>query len=419
MPGENSNRHDSLFVMTDQHPRLLIATEFPPNASGGGPAVVRQMLQGWPVDRLFWWSCLPEQDKHFGQETAAQVVTAIPSRLYPNQRWAREKCWLLENLWTHWAARHFRETLDAFKPDAVWVIPHAWSIPPLAAVLPNARIGFHTSIHDYADVQGNAARFGSERTQRMAGLADQLYAKATTRDAISHPMVADLQARTGCDGVVSHAGLEADDFAWLAGKTPRATAQIRIAYAGTIIVEETFELLVSTLARIRSQLPLPVKLLFFGAHSYQSRRWFDSAWMFERGNLAEPALTLALRECDWGFLPMSLTEADPRYNRFSLPTKLISYLAAGLPLITIGHPESSAVKLASAYGMGICSTSAQPDVLGRELLAGLSLKSPWEVFGAEVVRCGKTECDAQRMRNRLHDCFRICSGQPQKLPTHA
>ncbi len=51
---------------------------------------------------------------------------------------------------------------------------------------------------------------------------------------------------------------------------------------------------------------------------------------------------------------MALDDDDPRYNRFSFPTKFINYLAAGLPVITLGHPESSVVRMASEYQVGLC-----------------------------------------------------------------
>src|SRR5262245_34837604 len=54
-------------MMNRDFPHLLVATEFSPNASGGGPAVVRQMLKHWPSEKISWWSCLPEKDKRFGQ----------------------------------------------------------------------------------------------------------------------------------------------------------------------------------------------------------------------------------------------------------------------------------------------------------------------------------------------------------------
>src|SRR5438093_551980 len=129
--------------MSGEFPKLLVATEFPPNASGGGPAVVRQMLKEWPVEKLFWWSCLPERDQRFGQKVSAHRVAKIPARLYPNRRCARQRAWLLEKFWSHWAAGNLRATLDAFQPEAIWVIPHAWAIAPLAKVLLNSRLGIH------------------------------------------------------------------------------------------------------------------------------------------------------------------------------------------------------------------------------------------------------------------------------------
>jgi len=93
--------------MTTDFPRLLVATEAWPNGPGGGLAVIRQMLRDWPAERLFWWSCFPDRDPHFGRRVAAHRVALIPPRLYPNRRWCRQKSWLLEKFWVPWAARHF------------------------------------------------------------------------------------------------------------------------------------------------------------------------------------------------------------------------------------------------------------------------------------------------------------------------
>jgi hypothetical protein len=54
--------------MTEKFPRLLVATEFSPNAAGGGPAVVRQMLKNWPAEKHRWQSCRP------GLKTASNQV---------------------------------------------------------------------------------------------------------------------------------------------------------------------------------------------------------------------------------------------------------------------------------------------------------------------------------------------------------
>ncbi len=109
---------------TTDFPRLLVATEFPPNAPGGGGAVLRQMLKEWPVEKLFWWSCQRDANQQFGQRTAGHSVAAIPSKLHPNRRGRQLKCRLLDTFWVPWAARHFKKTVESFKPDAIWVLPH-------------------------------------------------------------------------------------------------------------------------------------------------------------------------------------------------------------------------------------------------------------------------------------------------------
>lgn len=400
-------------------PRLLVATEFPPNASGGGPAVLRQMLKDWPVENLYWWSVLPDRSTRFNQKTAAHLVANIPRGLYPNRRYTYFKSGLLERLWTPWAAHHFRKALDEIQPNVIWVIPHIWAIPPLARVLVNSKTKFHTTMQDYVDANHNVARFGRKRSRRLARLADQLYAKARTRDATSHPMIADLELRTGKGAAqMLHAGLDESDFEFLAAKVPVHHNQIRIAHAGTIIEERDFELFVSALARARSQIARPITVEFFGAHSYQSRRWFDRAWMREQGDLPEPELAQRLRECTWGLASMALSDDDPRYNRFSFPTKFITYLAAGLPMIMLGHPSSSLLVMGQQYRVGLCLTAARPTDLEHALVRGLSVEDPWLPFSSEIQRCARAKFDLLRAKETLFEsferCRRLTEGGPQK-----
>jgi hypothetical protein len=394
--------------MTDL-PKLLVATEFPPNGPGGGGAIVRQMLEGWPADKIFWWSCLPDRNRQFGQNTAGHAVANIHPKLYPNKRAITFKNWVLGTIWRPWAASHLRKTLKAVQPDVVWAIPHCLSIPPLADVMLNAGAGFHISIHDYPDIRSAIDRFGADRCRQMAAQVDALYGNATTRDAICQPMVDDLQVRTGASGKIGRAGLEDEDFDYLSREPKTQNESLRIAYAGTIIAEETFAVFVKALAKLRTQLPRPLTLDLFGDHSYRSRPWFDASWMIEHGSLTVLDLLRALKECTWGFAPMELTDDNARYNRFSLPTKVISYLAAGLPIISLGHPESTVVKLVSQYQIGICLSESNPDNLCTRLSPGLSDVNPHGKYRSEILRCATAEFDARQIRKTLHNNFLKCT----------
>jgi hypothetical protein len=388
-------------------PRLLVATEFPPNSPGGGAAIVRQMLKDWPAEKLFWWSCFPDSNELFGRKTAGHRVTSNPGRLYPNRRGRALKSWLMGKFWLPSAMRHLKQTLAELKPEVLWIIPHCWSIPPVAGVLPEAGIGFHVSVHDYPDIEAPVSRFGAQRCAQMAAMVDQLYARATTRDAICQAMADDLRARTGRDGSIAHAALEPEDLNYLSGAPKTQNNPIRIAYAGTIIAEKEFALFVRALAQIRSQRPLTLE--FYGNHSYRSENWFDSAWMHEHGNLPVPELLQALKECTWGFAPMQLTDDDPRYNRFSLPAKVASYLAAGLPVIALGHPQSTIVKLASQYQIGPCLTDGNLDRLCDQLLEAFSEPNPQTKYRPALQQSARAEFDAQRMRALLYENFQTCA----------
>lgn len=394
-------------------PKLLVATEFPPNMPGGGGAIVRQMLKEWPAEKLFWWSCRPDTSKQYGQRVASHRVANIPKRLYPNIRARKQKCWLLEKFWVPWATMHFRKTISDIKPGAIWIIPHGWSIPPLTTTLLSAKMPYHISVYDYADCRPMVEVFGEKLCRRMTEGVDKLYAKAVTRDTVSIEMTGDFEARVGVPGGINRTGLEPADFTALKSPVLSADGNIRIAYAGTVVANQEFAFFVSVLAKIRQQLPMPLSLEFYGDHSYRSREWYDSSWMNEHGNLPAPELLSELRKCTWGFSPMVLTDDDPRYNKFSLPSKFVSYLAAGLPVISLGHPECTVVKMATRYQVGLCFTDGNLDSLCRQVLVGLSEPNPKIKYRAEILRCAVTELDASKMRAVLYENFKKYASSAQ------
>jgi hypothetical protein len=396
--------------MERRFPNLLVATEFSPNASGGGPAVVRQLLADWPPERLHWWSCLPEVDRRFGQNVASHRVATIPGKLYPQRRWTRVKAALLTRLWAPWASGHLRTALNQVRPEAIWAIPHNWSAFPLAGALPFAECGYHVSIHDFVDAHGMAERIGARRCRALVQAVDRLYTDAQSRDVIADSMVEEMSQRTGQhEAAIRRAGVQPTDFDFLESKRSQPASKIRIAYAGSILVEREFALFVQALATARNRVPRPIELHLFGAHRFSTNAWFDPTWMKERGNLPEAELLRALRACDWGFSPMDLADSNPRYNRFSFPTKFITYLAAGLPIITLGHPESTVMKMAMKYRVGICAQSRDERALVTDLESALADADPWQTYGYEIVRCARAEFDGAKMRATLNDCLVQCS----------
>lgn len=369
------------------------------------------MLKNWPSENLFWWSCFPDKDARFGQKVAGHRHASIPSKLYPRVRWSALKSQLLEHVWAPWAGWHLNKTVAEFSPDVLWIIPHDWSIVPIHQVVCKSGLRYHVSMHDYVDVHDNPVRFGKQSCRLLARKADEIYSGALTTDAICREMAEDLEKRTGkSTNAIIRYGAEPTALAEIAAQSFQPPqSEIHIAYAGSILVEKEFALFVDALRRIRATNDKPIRLHLFGANPVTAKPWFDAEWMRFEGNLPEAELRQKLRACHWGFSPMALTDADPRYNRFSFPTKFIAYLAAGLPVITLAHPESSVMRMASRYEVGVATSAADADTLATQLKGILVGSDSREQYRAEILRCTTKEFDAKRMRERLCACFEQCA----------
>lgn len=390
--------------------KLLVATDFPPDAPGGGPAVVRQMLSGFG-GQVFWWSCRqsPPPASRVPPCPVMEHVHASPGRLFPQKRWTRWKARAMRVFWAPYATHSLASFLHKVSPDCIWAIPHDWSIFPLYGALlsktPNP-FHLHATIQDFPDIHHHDTDWGSKITSTLVGQQEALYAYAGSADATSLPMLDFLQRRTGKEGAqMLHAGLESEDFHFLEtlDTRPPSTGPIRIAYAGTILAECEFSFFAQLLERIRA-LGVDVRLEFWSTHTYSARPWFRSEWMHEHGHLPQADLVARLRQCSWGFIPMSLADHDPRYNRFSFPTKFITYLAAGLPILSLGHPESSLMKMTKAFQVGLQFLKADLSEAPSWAVKIASAESRFK-YTPEILRCAQSHFDARKMRAELWRCF--------------
>jgi hypothetical protein len=390
---------------TISFPKLLVVTAFAPNPVGG--ALVRQLLRGYPADRLHWWTCASEEAGGHALETNQLHYCPIPSRLQPHRRLVRLKSWLVENVWMARLASSLRRTTKEVRPDVVWCQLTGWVIPAFWRAGLLGRVHTHTSLWDYHNSFVHFRQFGKRRAQRLARLSEQILVRSSTCDVISEPMRSDIAARTGrSDVIIVHSGFEPWQIKRLAEAEPAPTASIRIAYTGSIIAPATFELFVRALRALRSQLPRPVSLELF-SRSFRGEPWFDRAWMTDHGLLDEPSFLRELDGCSWGFAPMNLADDDPAYNRYSFPNKFGTSLAAGLPLIVLAHRQSSAARMIQVHPVGVCSDATELDGLVGFLGRALAEENPRKLYRDRILHCARTEFDAEEMRRRLWSCLGV------------
>jgi glycosyltransferase involved in cell wall biosynthesis len=390
--------------------KLLVATDFNPGSTGGGPTVVRQMLKGFrnKGNKVFWWSCrsLNPNDEVFSVDGYASAP--IHPKLMPAKRATRLKAFILYYLWIHYASYSLNKTIKLFKPDCIWAIPHDWSILPIYNSLvkkTGLKSPFHTTIQDYPDVHGNVSRWGVSISKDIVKKQLAIYGKANSNDATSHPMLDDLFSLTGRKGFqMIHEGLEKNDFERINILKKRDNQIVRLAFVGTILTEPEFEIFIAGLRLAGSQ-DSKLSLEFWSGFSYKSKSWFDSRWMKEHGNVNRDTMVAQISACDWGVITMPFDNDMLRYSKYSFPTKFISYLAAGIPPIILGRKDSAVMKMADQFDLGLRLVSRDACSIAAKLQDEIWQRNSNEFYHKKILECAHKYFDANFMRNNLWSCF--------------
>jgi glycosyltransferase involved in cell wall biosynthesis len=383
-------------------PRLLIATEFGPDAHGGGGSLMRQLLRGFPNEQISWWSCHPELPRQTQGLPVRHFHYPAPARLYPYRRLAKLKSVILELIWVGRAVANLKKTIAIAQPDRLWFNLHTWAIPVIQRAYPALGLPFHVSLWDYPDVETSQPVFGKQRLARWRRTVEAIVKSSTSCDVISESMREDIARRTGRgDAIIVHSGFEPSDLEALNAAQELEPDVIRIAYAGSIMAPRAMERVVDAFQAARQRMNARAQLDFFGGGRYRAYPWFDPACMREHPHLDEAAFHSELRRCTWGLVTMDLNDDTPRYNRFSFPNKFGTFVAAGLPLIVFAHKESSVARLMTEYPVGVCAGANMLPELTSFWEAALRKVNPRAYFRDQLLRCAATEFNMPAMRERL------------------
>jgi len=294
------------------------------------------------------------------------------------------------------------------KPDFILFLAHGWAIPVVYRVMPRVETHWHLALHDMPDTAGMVESLGRKRTARFMTHTDELYRRASSRAVIGPAMAEDMRLRTGIEcSNYFRCAVEPEILPKLSEPSPKPQDDvIRIGYAGTVIAESTFARLVAALPAVRQRLDRKIEIHLYSWHGYKDRPWFDSSLIIEHGPKSEAEVYACYQQLTWGLAIMNLEDTDPRYNRLSFPCKFTAALAAGLPLICIGHRHSALIELAKNYRLGLLLTDEDADHFADKLCEGLADFSRFGEYRLEIARCAETEFNAERNREKLHEMMR-------------
>ncbi len=189
---------------------------------------------------------------------------------------------------------------------------------------------------------------------------------ADARFVISEPMGEAYDARYGVRPYrVVTDGLEAVRDA----PRPRVPGRLKVYLMGSIHLsyEKNFKELVAALASIRADRPdLDVGLVIRGGWPFASRNIGVPVEVRSWGTQAE--VLGDLDDVDLLYLPLPFDDEHATFVRYSLATKLVTYVGTGLPIVYHGPRDAAAALLLRDHGAGALATELSADNLARTLV---------------------------------------------------
>jgi glycosyltransferase involved in cell wall biosynthesis len=175
---------------------------------------------------------------------------------------------------------------------------------------------------------------------------------------------------------------------------------LRIVVSGTIrsgVSEDAFKLLVDSWPAIKRQFPA-VELHYCGASGKQLPRELLGE-ILDHGLLSHEAYQDLLRRCHLAYLPVS----HPGHTvwRFSIPSRLVDYLACGLPVIASTDPGSGIFSFLSSLPRGCAANVADTKALVQAVMAFAGDSVCWAEASAKAASYARQQLRVENVRAEL------------------
>ncbi|MBI1318952.1 MAG: hypothetical protein GC168_08385 [Candidatus Hydrogenedens sp.] len=382
---------------SDRHPRVLFVTPAAFNRITGGGITFTNLFRGWPAEHLATVhnDAVPVSDevcRHYyrlspreidtwplsrrGRTSVAQAgTTAGPAR--PGL--VRRLGGLVVGEGLPETARLSPE-LEAwiadFRPQLLYTILGSDGLMQLIEQI-RCRFALPLVVHFMDDWQATLHRgslLGTPRRWYTRQLIRGLVERATARLAIGGAMAAAYRARYGQPFEAFQNTVDTGRWAALAKPDPAAVSQpARIVYTGSILGFAQSDSLaaccraVAELNRRGTPARLDIYSPRFLSDGVRARLLIDPAIALNDPLTDDEVYFRTLAEADILLLPVNFDRRSIAFIRYSMPTKVPSYLVSGTPVLVYGPRGLAQVDDAAAAGWGEIVDRPDPEAL----IAGL------------------------------------------------
>jgi hypothetical protein len=343
-------------------PRLLVASYFGPGWTSGGAVIVDGLLRDYPAARYrrFWVPLRTE-----ARASPGAGALHVPGLIHP--RWRRAASRVLWDVGSRIQARQAERLARAFDAQLVWsVLDYAW-VPFTYRFMRRTSVPVHVSVHDDPVASAQLVGWPADVLRRLERAFEFCYREAASRDVISEAMRGRYLAAYARDAVVVTHGIAdarpvvREPAASTGGRLQRARP-LRIVHVGNLhYPDEAIRFAEAVHAHGGAELTL------IGNPPAAVRSAADRLGIRLESWLPQAELNARLPDFDFAYLPYGFSPERRRFVETSFPTKLISYLNAGLPILHHGPAYSSVAGFLRTYRAGVLLDTMDPDALAAGL----------------------------------------------------
>jgi hypothetical protein len=260
----------------------------------------------------------------------------------------------------------FRKVVQERKIRALHMIPHRYDFVPVYNVATQLNLPYFLTVHDDLEyLAGKHPAIG-----RMLATLGEAWRNAKGIFVISEEMGKEYAARYGprefeivTDGIVAVAE----------APVPRPARSLRVYFMGLFHYRyaANFRALLDALKIIREQQPDWNISVVCRCGSIFGDLKDDDVPVTVLPFAPESEVEKDMLSADLLYQPLPFEADAVNFGKFSLSTKLVTYLGSGLPILYHGPSDTAACKLLAGHDAAILCTSLDHQAIAAQLLAAV------------------------------------------------